>query len=439
MSATAPVTKHSPDDTLTWVERNAVYRRNFIFFLSDFVLFGIALQMIGATTVIPDFVRKLTDSEVLIALSSQMFNIGYLLPQLLVARSLTRVANKKWWFIGPNIPVRFVVLIFAGIIVLLGAEHQSAILVFFLVFYALAALGDGLVGVPWMDLLGSSLDDRWRARLFGLGFALTGLLMLGIAPIMGFVLDDSGLAYPHNYALLFAISGTIFVITIPVAVFIHELPGGKPRDTVPPLREYLPELGHVLRVDQPFRSMIIVRILVAFFTMATPFYIGLATERLDVSSGTAVRNLLLMQTLGSVSGSLLYARVGDRKTMLLVRIALMLGISQPVLALVATGVGPSPLYFVFLIMGIVDSFLGSSFVNWVVMYATPDQRPVYSGLFNSISAVALLIAPLVGGLLVEAFDYEAAFIVALVMIVAALVVAVRYVNEPKRRPSAKIA
>jgi predicted MFS family arabinose efflux permease len=117
----------------------------------------------------------------------------------------------------------------------------------------------------------------------------------------------------------------------------------------------------------------------------------------------------------------------------------VLGLCQPVLALVATGVGPSPLYFVFLIMGVVDSFLGSSFVNWVVMYTTPDQRPLYSGLFNSVSAVALLIAPLIGGVLVEAFDYEAAFIVALVMITAALFVALRYVNTPDRKPSAELA
>jgi predicted MFS family arabinose efflux permease len=180
-------------------------------------------------------------------------------------------------------------------------------------------------------------------------------------------------------------------------------------------------------------------VLVAFFTLATPFYIGLATERLGLSSGTAVRNSLLMQTIGNVSGSLLYARVGDHKTVWFIRVGLILGVSQPVLALLATGIGPAPLYFVFMVAGLLASSLEMSFLNWVVMYATPDQRPVYSGLFNSVSAVALLIAPVIGGVLVEAFDYEAAFIVALVMVVAALFVALRYGDPPGPQPSAELA
>ena len=84
------------------------------------MLFSVAFNLIGSTTVIPDFVRKLTGSEILIAFSSQMFEILWLLPQLLVARSLIRVQNKKMWFVIPNIPVRTLMLIFAGIIVLVG-------------------------------------------------------------------------------------------------------------------------------------------------------------------------------------------------------------------------------------------------------------------------------------------------------------------------------
>lgn len=431
---------------MTFTERDAIYRRNFIYFWLDFILFSVAMEFISATTVIPDFVRKLTDSEIIIAISSQMFGIGYYLPQLFIARRLTRVAHKKWWFVGPNIPVRFVILGYGGLIILLGPSRPTVLLLGFLLAYGFAALGDGLVGVPWMDLIGSSLDDKRRARLFGWGSASVGILMLFLAPLTGYILDgdewgllgltidlpDLGLSYPNEYAVLFTIAGVFMVLTIPVGLFLHELPGGKPRETEPPFREYIGELTTVLGTDSQFRAMISVRLLVAFFTMATPFYIGLATERLDLSSGTAVRNMLFMQTLGSIGGSLLYARIGDRKTTLLVRLALSLGIFQPLLALLAAASGPGPLYFVFLLNGIVNSFVGVSFVNWVIMYATPDQRPVYSGLFNTISAVGLFIAPVMGGLLVQTFDYEAVYVVSLVMVLAALFVAIRFVREPKK-------
>lgn len=403
-------------------QRERAYRHNFVLLLADYTIFSIALNLIGPTTVIPDFVRKLTGAEILIAISSQMFEIGWLLPQLLVARRLVRVAHKKWWFVGPNIPVRTLVLTFSGVIVLLGPERPGLILAAFLVFYVLAALGDGLVGVPWMDLIGSSLDDRRRARLFGLGNAAVGVTILGLAPLAGYILGDSGPDFPNNYALLFAVSGVLFVITVPVVMPIRELPGGKPVETVPPLGEYLPGLVRVLRRDAPFRAVVIARVLVALATLAAPFYIGFATERLGLSSDVAVSRLLLMQTLGSVLGALAFSRFGEGHSLLFMEGALIFAITQPVLALLASAVGPVPLYVAFLMNGVALGCLGISFINWVILYATPEQRPVYAGLFNSMSAVGLLAAPLIGGALVELVGYEAAFVAALLSLGGALAV-----------------
>ncbi len=410
---------------LSAAERERIYRRNFVLFLSDFVLFAVGLSLIGSTTVIPDFVRKLTDSEILIAMSSQVFEIGWLLPQLLVARWLVGVERKKWWFVGPNIPVRVLILVFSGTIILLGSDHLSVILVLFFVFYALAGLGDGLVGVPWMDMMGSSLDDRRRTRMFGLGYALTGIIMLVLAPAVRLILGHERLEFPNNYAVLFAASGFLFLITIPIIMLVRELPGGKPQATTPPLRDYLPGLAHVIRQDAPYRAIIAARVLATFAMMAAPFYIGFATVRLKVASDVAVSNLLLMQTLGSVTGSLLYSWRGDRRSLGFIRLALAAGLTQPLLALLATGLGPVALYGAFLAGGLAGG-ASLSFLNWVISYATPEERPVYAGLFNSMSAIGILVSPLLGGVLVELIDYEAVFVGALLMMGAALGVALRY-------------
>jgi MFS family permease len=415
---------------LSSTELDRIYRRTFIYFLWDFVVFGVAISLIGASTVIPDFVRKLTDQEVVIALSGQMFEVGWLLPQLLVARYLMGVANKKWWFVAPNIPVRTFILIFGVLVAVLGPGRPTAILLAFLLLYGLAGIGDGLVGLPWVDLMGSSLDDKRRSRLFGLGNALIGVLMLGLAPLVGVILGDSGPDFPNNYALLFGVSGLLFFITLPMMMFIHELPGGKPSDTIPTLREYLPDLGRVLRDDGPFRAVIIARVLMAFFTLAAPFYVGFATEQIGVSSNAAVSRLMLMQTLGSVAGSLLFSRYGDRRSLEFIRGSLAIGLLLPILALVASVAGPAPLYVGFLASGVMNGCLMFSFLNWIIAYTTAEQRPVYSGLFNSVSAVGLLVAPLTGGVVVQNLGYEAAFVVALVMIVAALYVALRYIVAP---------
>ena len=63
--------------------RERIYRRNFFFFLVDNILFNIAMGIINSNTVIPDFVRRLTNSEILIGLSGNLFMVGFHLPTVI--------------------------------------------------------------------------------------------------------------------------------------------------------------------------------------------------------------------------------------------------------------------------------------------------------------------------------------------------------------------
>lgn len=409
--------------------RERIYRRNFFVMTIDGILFVVAMGMIGSTTVIPDFVRRLTSSEILIGLLSNLFTIGFTLPQLFVARYIVGQTRKKWWFVGPNIPVRFVILIFAGITFWIGRDRPDLILLAFFICYSIAAFGDGLVGVPWADLAGTSLDNRWRARMFGFTNAGTGLIMLMVAPLIGIVLSDAGPAFPNNYALLFAASGTVFAISILPGLFFHELPGGKAVEKIPSFGEFFPALGRVLRQDIPYRSFIVTRMFTSLFMMASPFYIGYATVELGLSSEVAVPVLLAMQTIGSVTGALVYTWLGARNNLLYIRLALAGAMMLPISALLAGMVGPWPLYFGFLVSGLVTSNLLSGYINWIVGYASPDQRPIYVGLANTVTALISLLAPFIAGTIVQTLGYRPLFVVAIMMVLSALFMAVRFLKN----------
>jgi MFS family permease len=432
MPDTAPPT-YSP------IQRERIYRRNFVFFVADNILFNLALGLMGGNTVVPDFVRHLTNSEVLIGLSGSIFMIGFTLPQLLMARLLVSRSNKKWWFVGPNIPVRFVMLLFSGLLVWLGRGQLGGVLVAFFICYSLAALGDGLVGVAWVDLSASSLDDRWRARMFGVSIASTGVTMLVIAPLIAYVLGPNGPAFPNNYAVMFAAAGATFVLSILPGLFFKELPGGRPTEKPPALREFLPQVGRLLRDDHPYRAFIILRILTSLFMMAAPFYVGYATVELGLASATAVPVLLAMQTAGTISGALLYTWLGARSNLGYIRLALAAVALLPVGALLAAWLGPWPLYAGFFVSGLAADNLLSAFMNWIVGYAGAEQRPVYTGLANTISALAALISPLIAGTLAQAFGYRPLFAVALVMTLAALCITWRYLRAKPHPPATPLA
>jgi MFS family permease len=418
------------DQELSQPSRERIYRRNFLLLTTDGILFFVAMGLIGSTTVIPDFIRHLTDSQVLIGLSSSLFDIGWTLPQLFIARYIVRFARKKWWFAGPNIPVRLVMLIFSLVTVLLGKGRPTAILLAFLICYGIAALGDGIVGVPWADLLGTSLDDRWRARMLGYLSAIAGVVMLAISPLIVVILGSTGPEFPNNYALLFGAAGVLFAISIVPALFIHELPGGKATAKSPSLAEFIPQLGRVLRLDKPFRAILITRMLTSLFAMAGPFYIGFATGKLGQSSQVAVPSLFAMQTIGSVMGALAYTRLGARHNLLFIRLALMGATLLPLSALLAGNVGMWPLYVGFFMSGLTVSNLFLGYQNWVVSYASADQRPIYIGLFNTLSAVISLVAPILGGTIAQHVGYEGLFDIALSMAIGALFVTLRFVQNP---------
>lgn len=407
--------------------REGVYRRNFVFFLLDSILFTVAIGIISSTTVIPDFLRNLTDSEILIGLSGSLFTIGFTLPQLFIARYIVRYARKKWWFVGPNIPVRFVILIFAGIVVWLGKDRPELVLLAFFICYSVAAFGDGLVGVPWAHMAGTSLDNRWRARMFGFATATTGIVMLLIAPLIAIILGSSGPAFPDNYAILFGMSGIVFVISIIPGIFFTELPGGKVVDELPSMREFMPQLGRILRDDLQFRAFIILRMFTSLFMMSYPFYIGYATGELGLSSDVAVPNLFAMQTVGSLSGALLYTWLGARNNVLYIRLAIATAVLLPICALLSAIVGPVPLYFGFLVSGLAaSSNIFSCYLNWIVSYADDDQRPIYVGLSNTFTAVISLIVPFIGGTIAQNFGYRPLFVVSMIMAAMALFVTLRY-------------
>jgi predicted MFS family arabinose efflux permease len=119
--------------------------------------------------------------------------------------------------------------------------------------------------------------------------------------------------------------------------------------------------------------------------------------------------------------------LGAKNNLMYLRLALGGAALLPISALLASVLGPVPLYVGFLIAGMTLSNLYLSYQNWVVGHASADERPIYAGLFNTIIAGITLLAPIIGGTLVQQIGYEFLFGLSLVMGMGALFVMWRYV------------
>jgi MFS family permease len=72
-------------------------------------------------------------------------------------------------------------------------------------------------------------------------------------------------------------------------------------------------------------------------------------------------------------------------------------------------------------------------LNMVVEFAAPAERVTYLGLHGTLIALPTLLAPLLGGWLVEAGGYPLAFVVAALFGSAAFLLLTWFVRDPRHR------
>ena len=126
----------------------AQYRRNAIGFGSDMALFGVAMAFISSSTVLPAFIKALTQSEVLVGVASGLTSAAWMLPQLVVASLVAQQPRKKPIMVTAACIGRPLMLVLAAVIWLLGDRvpmvtvgiTMATLFIFFVIDYLVHAI-----------------------------------------------------------------------------------------------------------------------------------------------------------------------------------------------------------------------------------------------------------------------------------------------------------
>ncbi len=404
------------------------YRRNFIAMVGDASLVSMAMSFLGATTVLPAFVGTLTESQVVIGAAGGITRGAWLLPQLLVAGYITRMPHRKRVITAAAWLSRPLLLLVALVIYRCVAARPSLTIAVILGLMFTFFMLDAAVSVPWYDHLARTISPTRRGMVVGLAQVLGGVGGIGAGAVVGYLLGDvSPYGYPANYALVYAIAGILVVLAAVSISFISD-PDCTPTDgSVPPSpRENLALLPRFLAQDQPFRRMIVVQLLIGFAGVATAFYVLYAQRELGFSLADAGL-FVSAQVAGSMLSGFLLGYVQNKLGPLIhIRLQAVLAMVVPALALVAgyaSSVPPSVIRWIyvglFLFLGIYISGSSWPFNNWLLEYASQTRRSIYIGLANTLSALTML-APVLGGLVVDTISYQAVFVLALGFCTAAV-------------------
>jgi MFS family permease len=364
------------------------------------------------STVLPLFIRSLGGSTVLVGLVTVLQRLGWMLPQLpmaaIVGHRPRRRPYLQWGvFIG-----RLPFLVFLAYLWSAGLGNPSLVLAFMLFAYFAVALGNGVVAVPWQDIIAKSIPSRIRGRFFGTMQCITGCAAFAVGFVVRWALGPRGPAYPHSYFLLFTLAA-VFMGFSTIGCWLAREPIRPVRDQPHSLRELFFGLAPLARSDRSLRLLALVALLAGGVLNCTPFYIVFATRELGVQPQLA-GVYIWGSTLGAAISSLIWAHFNDRygpRTVL--RGAAISATLAPTFALllpalISLSLGHSPsgsqvLPYVFVLVFLASGaampgmWMGNN--NYLLELAGHEDRPRYIAAFNTFALPGALLPLLIGWLL----------------------------------------
>jgi MFS family permease len=408
------------------VQRDKHFPFNFIVNVIDGGAFGFALGFASFTTIIPLFVSSLTDSAILIGLIPAVHVLGWQLPQVFTARSVSQRKRYKPMVLFLTVQERLPFLGMAVVAWFLPDLGPKVALVLTFAMLAWQAIGGGFTATPWQSLMAKIVPaDRW-GFFFGTQAAAMNLFASLSAVIAGLIL--SRIDSPIDFSLCFLFAAVGLVISFFSLALTRE-DDSHPPEIAQSQDRFWNNLLDILKRDVNFRWFLLVRMLAQVATMGFAFYTVYAVRQLGVSEvmiGVMTGVLTIVQTAANP----MMGWLGDHW---IHRGVMVIGLSSAVLSSIIAWLAPGASWFflVFALAGIANVGIWTISMTLTLEFGNDAERPAYIGLANTLVAPTAFIIPLLGGWLADNHGYPSAFVVSVVGGIATIFVLVFLLRTPK--------
>lgn len=403
-------------------------RHNTAVNIADGSLFGFGIMGLASyVTIVPLFLSYLTESTALIGFVATLFYMGWQVPQLFVSNYVAGLRRYKPMTLVMTMIERvpyFGLALVAFAIPSIGADAALALT---LLLLGIQSLGGGFTGTAWQSLMSKIMPPHRLGTFFGIQSACVNLFGAGGALIAGLILER--IAFPQSFSLLFFITGISLLISFAFLALTYE-PASESKDVVERAnwREFGGRLREILRENDNFRWFLIARALTSLSLTAVSFYTIYGIRRFDLSpelAGALTSVLLVSNTLTSTVIGWIGDRWGHRRVLIGGN---ALTVAAIAIVLFAPEVGW--LTVVFALTGAVNATQWSTMMTITVQFSSVAERPIYIGMANTLIAPVTIFAPIIGGWLVDAVNFELVFAIFACAGLLSLLVFVVPMREP---------
>ena len=405
------------------------FKRNFFLGVTNGTLYIGGLAFSQPSTVLPVFVALFTKSSILIGLTGTLTSVGWLLPQLAVARYAEHLPRKLRLY-GLAALCRLVSWLGLVISVTLADDlDPGTYLIIFFVCLGGFSLTGGASGIAFLDIVGKTIPPVKRGRYFAYRRFYSGIIAAAAGSIVAYILGNPDrYPFPRNYFLLFSLTFGFLLSAIAAFMFTVEPEGRVKPERERSSSEYLSKVREVLSEDRNFRKFLSVMVLSNTSSLSIPFYAIYATSVLGAPTSW-VGWYVTVETVAILFSNLVWGYMGDaggyRR---IIRICAFLSMAAPFVALAA----PNYLIFaaVFAFKGAGTTGLWLAKNNYSLEVAPVTSRPTYVGILNTSLAFVMLL-PVVGGLVIDLASYWVLFAMTGFLVLASVVEAAK-LDEPRR-------
>jgi MFS family permease len=404
-------------------------KHNFIMHTIDGVLFTAGMYFASMGTILPAFVAKLTDSEILIGLIPSVMTFGWFIPQLFSAYFTESYSTKREICVRTGLGQRIPwFILFIGAF-LFGKSNPALALIIFFVCYAAATISTGINSPIWMDFVGRTVPTEIRGKLFSIR-TFTGCLMgVGGGIAARYILGR--FEFPVNYSICFFLYFFFTSVSLIFVALVKETPyeTGKKRDS---LKNYLKSLPAILKSNKNFTWFIIARMFLIFLVMAGAFYTVYALKRLNAKDADVATFMLVSVITQSVS-SLIWGFVADKKGHIFcLRIGYLFTISGAVIAFFSNSL--HHIYFVYAFAGFGMGAMWISGITIILEFCRLEERPTYIGLSNTILFPFSTALPIIAGMVIQnkIISYNLLFLISASIASIGWFILLVLVKEPRK-------
>lgn len=382
-------------------------------------------RLVNAPTFLPAYLHQISGSNSIVGLGLALQQVGGVISPIFGA---TKIEHRKtvmpaaMWMGGL---ARTAVLGIAVSGWLLRGTPLIASVLFFMLMFGVFM---GAQRVVFSLLIAKVIPISRRGRLQAWRNATGSLIAAALAYFAGRWFIGPNL-FGNGYGVTFVCAFVLTTLGLWALQLLLKEPEPPTTRTQGRFRDRLREFPRLISEDKAYAFFLLVQMLTTSARLATPFYILYVGASIHMTGATL--GLLSLAFIGADAlSNLVWGYLGDKTGFRLVLLlSIITWIAATVLLLNIHTSGA--IFLAFFGLGAAQSGYNMAAQTMILEFGQRDDLPMRIAVSATAESITATLGPLIGGQLADVLGYDTVFGISIGVLVAALVILVLLVKEPR--------